>query len=363
VTVNAPTTTTVPNVEAQYSDVATLRANVTNAVCPGGAVEFRVNGSVVGSAPVVSGMATLPYTVPLAQGNYLIVATYSSSSPGTGSTGSGTLFVRKEDAIVTPASNPTAVKVNSPGGTAGPITLCASIKEVSDGSLGNIGLATPVTFTLTPLAGGAPITRTATTSLDGGPTGALNACVTLSNVQANVYDVVITIGGNNYTGSGSAALTVYDPTQGFVAGGGTIVRSGVTSFYGIIARLDNGVAQGNLLYIERRPTGEVKLRSTSAQTLTILENVGVFVGRATLNGVANHSFRATVVDNGEPGSSDQFGLNVTNPSGMVIANMTFNPITLSSGNNQVLLQPDIIFFGANPALNAKSAPKKKAVRR
>ncbi|MCI0389062.1 MAG: M36 family metallopeptidase [Acidobacteria bacterium] len=357
VTVNAPTTTTVPSVEVQYSDVAMLKANVTNAVCPGGVVEFKVNGAVAGSAPVVNGMATLPVQILLARGSYPIMATYSSSSPGTGSTGSGTLGVAREDAIVTPASNPTAVKVTSPGGTAGPITLCASIREVSDGSLGNIGLATPVTFTVTPLAGGSPIIRTATTTLDGGPTGALNACTTLSNLPENVYDVVISVGGNFYTGSGSAALTVYDPALGFVAGGGTVVRSGVTSFFGIIAREVNGLPQGQFLYIERRPTGEMKLRSTSSQSLSIIENTALFIGRGTLNGVANHTFRATVVDNGEPGSSDQFGVNVITPGGVVIPGLTFNPITLSSGNVQVLLQPEIVFFGSQSAL------KKKAVRK
>ena len=102
----------------------------------------------------------------------------------------------------------------------------------------------------------------------------------------------------------------------------------------------------------------VKLRSASSQSLSIIENVAVFIGRASLNGVANHSFRATIVDNGEPGSSDQFGLNVINPGGMVIANMSFNPITLSSGNVQVLLQPDVVFFGANPALQKKAGRKR-----
>src|SRR5262249_52401549 len=114
VTVNAPTTTTVTQAMGQYSDVVTLKATVSNAVCPGGAVEFKVNGGVVGSAPVISGMATLPYTIPWAQGSYPITATYSSSSPGTGSVGSNSLMVKKEDAIVTQsAANPVTVKVNS----------------------------------------------------------------------------------------------------------------------------------------------------------------------------------------------------------------------------------------------------------
>jgi len=351
VTVNAPTTTTVPAVAGQYSDQVTLKANVTNSVCPGGSVEFKVNGSVVGSAPVTSGSATLPYTIPLAQGSYPIVATYSSSSPGTGSVGSGTLTVAKEDAVVTPLdTNPTSVKVNSPGGTAGPITLCAAINEASDGSPGDISLATPVTFTLTPVAPGTTITRTATTS-GGGVGGTLTACVTLSNVPVNVYDVGINVGGSYYTGSAGAVLAVYDPSLGFVTGGGTIFHNGVKANFGFNVKYkSNGVAQGDLLYIECRPTSLVKLKSTAMQSLSIVGNTGVFIGKATLNGVGNYTFRATVVDNGEPGSSDQFGLRVTAPSGAIIPGLTFDPITLSGGNIQVPHQGATASAAASTAL-------------
>jgi hypothetical protein len=234
--------------------------------------------------------------------------------------------------------------VGSPGGTAGPITLCAEIREVSDGSLGNISLATPVEFALTPLAGGATITRTATTT-GGGVGGTLRACVTLSNLPVNVYDVVIGVGGNFYTGSASGALTVYDSSLGFITGGGAISRSGVTGFFGFrIVPNNNGVPSGELLYIENRPTGVTKLRSASLQSLSYLAGTGVINGRGTLNGVANHSFRATVVDNGEPGSSDQFGLNVFLPSGAGIPNLMFNPLTLIGGNILVPDPPDPFQF-------------------
>jgi subtilisin-like proprotein convertase family protein len=351
VTVNAPTTTTVPAVAGQYSDQVTLKANVTNAVCPGGAVEFKVNGSVVGSAPVTSGAATLPFTIGLAQGSYPIVATYSSSSPGTGSVGSGTLTVAREDAVVTPsASNPTSVKVNFDGGTAGPITLCATVTEASDGSPGDISLATPVTFTLTPVAPGTTITRTATTS-GGGVGGTLTACVTLSNVPVNVFDVGISVGGNNYTGSGGAVLAVFDPSLGFVTGGGTVVNNGVHATFGFNVKYRrSGAPQGEFLYIECRPTGTVKLKSTSMQSLSIVGNTGVFIGKATLNGVGNHTFRATVVDNGEPGGNDRFGLRVTAPGGAIIPGLTFDPITLSGGNIQVPHQSGSFAAGASTAL-------------
>jgi len=226
--------------------------------------------------------------------------------------------------------------VNSPGGTAGPITLCAAINEASDGSPGDISLATPVTFILTPVAPGAPtITQTATTS-GGGVGGTLTACVTLSNVPVNVYNVGVSVGGSYYTGSNSAVLAVYDPSLGFVTGGGTILHDGVTACFGFNVRYQgNGNAQGSLLYIELRPTGVVKLKSNAMQSLSIVGNTGVFIGKATLNDVGNHTFRVTVVDNGEPGRNDQFGLRVTAPGGAIIPGLTFDPITLSGGNIQV----------------------------
>jgi hypothetical protein len=247
------------------------------------------------------------------------------------------LTVSRENALVTPsAANPAQVKVNTAGGTAGPITLCAAINEVSDGSPGNISLAIPVTFVLTPVAPGSPtITQTATVS-GGGVGGTLTACVTLNNVPVNVYDVSISIGGNYYTGSASTVLAVYDPSLGFVTGGGTIARNGVIANFGFSVKyLKNGNAQGSLLYIEHRATGDVKLKSNAMQSLSIVGNTGVIIGKATLNDVGNHSFRATVVDNGEPGTNDQFGLQVTAPGGVILPDLTFSPMTLRGGNIQV----------------------------
>jgi hypothetical protein len=336
VMVNAPTTTTVPAVAGQYSDQVTLKANVTNSVCPGGAVEFKVNGAIAGSSPVIGGMASLPYTISLAHGNYPIMATYSSSSPGTGSSGSVTLAVAKEDAIVTPAAtNPKSVKVNTPGGTAGPIVLCAAINEPSDGSPGDISKATPVTFTLTPIGPGSVITQTATTS-GGGIGGTLTACVTLNNVPVNAYNVGISVGGDFYAGTASASLVVFDTTLGAVTGGGTIIHNGVkASFEFDVQFTTNGVVQGNLTYIEPRPTGTVTLQSTAMQALVVAGNTGLFFGTATINGAGSYTFRVIVVDNGEPGRRDQFGLQVTGSGGAIVPDLTFNPITINGGNIQV----------------------------
>jgi hypothetical protein len=250
--------------------------------------------------------------------------------------GTSTLTVNKENAVVTPSSsNPTQVKVNSPGGSAGPITLCAAVAEVSDGSPGDISNAAPVTFTLSPVGPGSPITQNGVLS-GGGVGGTLTACATFNNVPVNVYDVAINVGGNNYAGSGGATLAVFDPSLGFVTGAAAIVHDGrIAILVFSVKYKKNGAPQGELLYIEHRPTGLLTLKSESIQSLSIVGNTGVIIGKATLNGVGNHTFRATVVDNGEPGRNDKFGLQVTAPSGAIIADLTFDPITLSAGNIQV----------------------------
>jgi hypothetical protein len=152
----------------------------------------------------------------------------------------------------------------------------------------------------------------------------------------NVYDVGIVVGGNNYTGSGSSALAVFDPSLGFVTGAAAIIRNGNIGILAFAVKYQrNGVPLGELLYVETRPTGLLTLKSTSIQSLSIAGNTGVIIGKATVNGVANHTFRAVVVDNGEPGRHDRFGLQVTAPSGAIVPELTFDPITLFVGNIQV----------------------------
>jgi hypothetical protein len=86
-----------------------------------------------------------------------------------------------------------------------------------------------------------------------------------------------------------------------------------------------------LVYVERRQNHEVKLEIVSVQSLAVVGNTGVLIGRAIFNG-GDCVFRATVIDNDLLGKRDKFGLQVTTPSGAIIQDLTFDPITLSSGN-------------------------------
>jgi hypothetical protein len=285
-------------------------------------------------------VATKFMQILLDAGSYPVRAVFTgSNSVIPGSMGTSTLTVTKENAVVTPsASNPTTVKVNSPRGTAGPINLCAAITEVPEsfppGLTGNISLATPVTFTLTPfLPGASPNTQTATAT-GGGFGGTLTACAAFNNVPVNVYDVGVIVGGNNYTGSVTdAPLAIFDPARASFRGIGTVVHNGRngTFMFNVKYRRD-GTPQGGLIYAERRPTGLVVLQTNAVQSLSIVGNTGVIFGKASLNGVGNHTFRATVVDASRSGRGDRFGLQVISPSGTIVTDMTFDPINLRGGN-------------------------------
>jgi subtilisin family serine protease len=344
--VQEPTATsvTVDPAAGVYSDPTTLRATVSPATyldqTISGNVQFSIDGNPVGAPVPVdsSGVATTSYTVDVGAGPHTITATFTSTNSAfLNSSNTGTLTVSREDATVTPSSsNPDAVKVNSPGGTAGPITLCFDMNEVSDGNPGNTTNITSVTVTVTPVGSGAPVSPGAASFSGGGIGATRTACLTLNNVPVNVYDVSLTIDGDFYQGSGHTVLTVYDPSLGFVTGGGSLIHNGYKANVGVNMKyLKNGKAQGSLLYIEHRPTGDVIVKSTVISSLAIVGNEAKPTGKANVNGVGNHTFIARIIDNGEFGINDLFGLRITDPSGNVVVSLTFDPIQLSSGNFQV----------------------------
>ncbi|MFN2405581.1 MAG: S8 family serine peptidase [Pyrinomonadaceae bacterium] len=338
------TTVTVDAASGVYSDPTTLRATVSPATyldqTISGNVQFSVDGNPVGSPVAVnsSGVATTSYTVNIPAGPHTITAAFTSTNSAfLNSSNTGTLTVAREDATVSPsASNAFAVKVNSAGGTGGPIPLCFEMNEVSDGSPGDTTNITSVTVNVIPIGTGSAVSA-GTAVLSGGGVGATRtACVTLNNVPVNVYDVSLTINGNFYQGTGNTVLVVYDPSLGFVAGGGQLIHNGFKASVGVnIKYLKNGNAQGSLLFIEHRPTGNVVVKSNAVTSMAIVGNEAIPTGKATVNGIGNHSFIARVIDNGELGTTDRFGLRVTSPTGTILVDLTFDPIQLSGGNFSV----------------------------
>jgi hypothetical protein len=183
---------------------------------------------------------------------------------------------------------------------------------------------------LTPIAPGAPVTVTASTS-GGGVALPLTATCNFSGVPVNVYNVTFTIGGNFYQGSGHSSVIVFDPSQGFVTGGGRVANpnTGALANFGFNVKSNkDGASQGSLTYVEHRASGDLMLKSSSMGPL-------VTVGNEAINGLDNYTFRVIVIDNGEPGTSDRFGLQVFAPGGAPVVDLTFSPATIESGNIQV----------------------------
>jgi VCBS repeat-containing protein len=279
---------------------------------------------------------TVSGTAGVAAGTYVVTATVSDGSLSASDT--FTIVVTRENATVTPsAGNQASVKVNTPGGTAGLVTLCADITDAADGSLGVIAKAVPVRFVLTPVAPGASLTMEDTV-LDGG-----SACVTFDNVPVNVYDVTITVGGDYYTGSGSSVLAVFDPTLGFTTGGGRVLNpsTGNVLHFGFSFKYDKKGFKGQMLVMEHLEDGSVtKLKSNSLTSLSIVGNRALVLGKANMlyadgTSLGNLGFRLDATDNGEPGSSDVFGLKTTTPGGASIAAFSIDPLTILGGNIQV----------------------------
>jgi len=339
-----PVTITASDVETPAGSLAISASYKRNggstvAGLPAG-LAFTDNGVNAASRQwTVSGKANVP------AGVYVVKADVTDrgdpdnvgSSPAITTSVSFTINVIRENVVVSASSALSSVKVASPGGTSPQFSLSASLAEESDGSPGDITKASPVSFTLSPIGGGSSPTCSNTGAASG---STLTVNCTFSNVPVGVYEVNIVVGGDYYTGGGSTVLTVFDPSLGFVSGGGWIVNpvTGYRGNFGVnVKYLKNGKAQGQIMYIEHRPNGDLKVKSNAMQNVAILNNEAQVTAKANYGEVGNFVVIARVIDNGDPGKTDKFGLKLLEPSGRVVSDLNFlaDPVLLGGGNNQV----------------------------
>lgn len=328
-----------------------------------------------------SGDTSCSLTLTQGAGSYTAADSFAGNGYYVPSSNSHAVSVSQQAATITLAgSNGNPVQADRPGGTASP-TITASFANTLPA--GDIQNAT-VTYTLTPIGPGTTYTCTVTptgavqsndyqsqgytvsgssncpTSITESPapgTNATSMTQTLTftgGVETNVYTLSVSVSGAYYTGGPvNGVTTIYDPSLGFTTGGGTVVNpvTGYTGNYGFTAKyLKSGQIQGNVVYIEHRPSGDVTLKSSAMNSLTIVNTstakppyIAYIQGAATDQGVGNYQFRVTAIDNGEPGiHTDQFGLQVTDPSGAIVSDLTFpssgttdGSPTISGGNISV----------------------------
>ena len=164
-------------------------------------------------------------------------------------------------------------------------------------------------------------------------------CTATRTLGAGVYTIVVSVDdGDGGIGSAQVQIVVYDPSAGFVTGGGWIQSPAGAS-------TANAAAAGRANFgFELRyksgatiPTGEtdfsfkaggIAFHSTSYEWLVVTDAKAQFRGSGTVNGVAGYSFLVTVVD-GKASGVSAFRIKIWNAGGVVYDNVPGAPDDLN----------------------------------
>ena len=320
------TTVTTPNVNYTGSPYAGASATVTGA---GGLNQPVTPLSYSGRNGTSYGPSTTPPTL---VGDYSASATFAGDPNHTASSGSATFSI---------ANAAPAVAITAP-------------------TLGTVVAApytAPLTATFTDA--GDPNAHTCTIGWDDGTptilavsgTTAGTCSATHQYTTAGVYTIQVTITDQaGAQGSASVMLVVYDPTAGFVTGGGWITSpagayranqalTGQAAF-GFVSKYQKGTSI---------PTGETEFdfqmagfsfHSSTYQWLVVSGAKAQFKGTGTVNGVGGYSFLLTATDGQVSGGGgvDKFRIKIWNTaSGALVYDNNYTaPDDLDTANPQAL---------------------------
>lgn len=204
-----------------------------------------------------------------------------------------------------------------------------------------VPISQPVSMSASFTDQGTADTHTVSFSLDGmnvagdvtETDGAGSANGSITPTTAGVYLASVTVtddDGGSDTETASVPVVVYDPSAGFVTGGGWIDSPagaypadpglGGKASFGFISKYAKGATQpsGNTEFFFR--AAEFKLKSTSYDWLVVAGARAQYKGTATVNGVGGYKFMLTAVDgqlNGG-GDVDRFRIKVWDDSDTVV---------------------------------------------
>lgn len=378
-------TLTIASSPVQYSDRINLAASVTPTSLNGqtltGSVQFRVNGSNVGSAQTIdaSGNASLTgVTITLAPGTYNVDAVFTSTNANfAGDTDTNSLTVTQEDARITYTG-----LYSFSFGTASSVTvpLSATVQDITtlpsdpayDAYAGDIRNAR-VTFyadgnAISACTNLAPSLVTAADTKTG--TVACNA--TFSSPSSPMISMVVSAYYTRSYSGDNVTISVAPSTTGFITGGGYLVNAtsagqvggttGARTNLGFNVKYNKSKTnlQGQVNIIVRRLESDgwhtYQVKSTSITTLqsTITSpttGTATFTSKANITditnplaptlvcGSGNCSLTMTLADKGEPGVNDRVGITVYNGSALAFSSAWTGvktvEQTIAGGNLQV----------------------------
>jgi len=234
-----------------------------------------------------SGSFTFTLAIPLPAGQTVISATATNQTTNDTSPFALDVSIPVVGAITAPLA---PVAVNTSINVSAPFT--DAITTTTHMAFWNWGDNTTSAGTVTETNGSGTVTASHTYAADG------------------VYTVTLTV-TNNLGGSGQSVflyVVVYNPSAGFVTGGGRITSpagafAANTSLtgnvdFGFDAKYKSGatIPTGNTDF--EYPAANLSFQSTSYDWLVITTNQGQVQGSGTINGVGNFGFLVTAQDNG-----------------------------------------------------------------
>jgi large repetitive protein len=349
------------------NQTTTCTATVTDTAGPGattpaGTVSFSSDGPgsfSSSSCPLVAGTCSVTYT-PSAQGTgtHSITAAYSPSgssndvhSGSTSSTFAVTVGRRATQTSVSCA--PVVGQINAS-------TTCTATVTDVDPAGGKLPPSGSVTFTSDGSGTFTPPNATCTLTTASSSSSTCN--VTYKATSADVANINASYGGSAvHLPSGTSAATgtqfivvFYDPSGGFVTGGGWILEPayagpppivvGDKSNFGFNAKYQKGASLPTGEMEFQYKAGNINFHGSSYDWLVVSQSGTTMKaeaqGSGTVNGAGNYAFYVVVTDGG---GTDKFRIKIWDKvSGTVIYDTEYgtpigsDPITVTGGGNIVI---------------------------
>ncbi|HEX8685449.1 MAG TPA: HYR domain-containing protein, partial [Pyrinomonadaceae bacterium] len=269
VTVKSAAAVVVAPASAQYSDAATLQANVNAPAFPGqplaGTVEFFLGGTPVGQAALTNGAASIQVPANMPAGIYGVTAQFTSTNPFYlgGSSAPAALTVTRENAAASYTGD-AALMTAGPNVNTATVRLGARLTPEADGAAfaGDLSKAT-VAFELFKSNN---TTATPDLVVSGVAVDAAgDAAATAQGVPADTYTVNVRVeAANQFWVTAPASLGVLNlavPSDELRSGGGGWVAdassaNGKTSFgFNVSAGRKDGQVKGNFTLVFRGADG------------------------------------------------------------------------------------------------------------
>ena len=338
ITITAATPTIVWTNPADIPQGTALSATQLNAAVQG-----------VGGANLLPGSGSLSYLPPV--GTVLVNVGPNTLSTSFTSTNQDYKSVGPQNVAINVTNVPPTVAAivapTDPVPLGSPITINTSFSDPG-GSADN-PYAVVINWGKDPISG-LPISPTNTSASAPGPISQSH-----TYTAAGIYTITVTVTDKN-GGVGSNATTnfvvVYDPSGGFVTGGGWInspagayaadpTLTGKATF-GFVSKYQKGQStpDGNTEF--QFHEGNLDFSSTSYEWLVINGAKAQFKGSGTINGTGNYGFMLTAIDGGlkGKGNPDTFRIKIVNKStgatiydNLMSSDDTLDPTTILGGGS------------------------------